>query len=131
VSRPRANALSVAAGLAAAGVAFAAVALATDDDGGRRPVTAGAPAAVEGESASGRDLFARMGCGSCHRLAAAGSTGEFGPDLDVQLAGHTRESLKAKILSPGGMMPANFGERMNAAELSALVEFLLAARRTP
>ncbi len=83
---------------------------------------------------SGRAVFARMGCGSCHTLAAAGSRGEIGPDLDQRLPGHTRASLVERItrgpaadgtFSP---MPDNFGDRLDDDELDALVDFLLAAR---
>jgi cytochrome c551/c552 len=83
----------------------------------------------------GRAVFARMGCGSCHRLAAAGSEGEIGPNLDERLAYHTRASLAAKIVDPSqglgegfSMMPDDFESRMTGDELQALVEFLLAAR---
>jgi cytochrome c oxidase subunit 2 len=86
--------------------------------------------------ASGRELFFRMGCGSCHRFADAGSTGTIGPDLDERLAAHDRESLRATILTPPGtgadtfgVMPDNFDERLNARALDALVAYLLAARR--
>src|SRR3954453_1344810 len=37
-------------------------------------------------SSSGAQLFASTGCGSCHTLAAAGSTGETGPNLNEFLA---------------------------------------------
>jgi mono/diheme cytochrome c family protein len=109
----------LAAGLAVAAVTFAAVALATD--GGDEQPSA-APA--------GQDVFASMGCGSCHRLEAADADGQIGPNLDVALADHTRESLTAKIRDPGpaSMMPNDFDERMTDAELAALVDFLLASR---
>jgi mono/diheme cytochrome c family protein len=132
----RRNAVPFAAGLAAAAAAFAVVLLTTDDDGnGRVPeggqVAAPAPAAgvPEGHEA-GLAVFTRMGCGGCHRLAAANSTGPIGPDLDDRLPDHTRESLTAQILSPqaGSIMPEDFGERMSDEELTALVDFLLAAR---
>jgi cytochrome c2 len=35
-----------------------------------------------GNVAAGKDAFNSNGCGSCHTLAAAGSTGKIGPDLD-------------------------------------------------
>ena len=78
-----------------------------------------------------------MGCGGCHDLAAAGAKGEIGPDLDERLGGYDRTSLAAKIVDPYpdlpseafATMPENFGERMGAAELDALVAFLLAACR--
>ena len=71
-----------------------------------------------------------MGCGGCHRLAAAGSEGQFAPDLDQSLPGHTRASLVAKITDPGAasIMPGDFGRRMSDREMQALVDFLLDAR---
>jgi len=132
-------AMPVAAGLAAATAAFAVVALATDGDDRRTasPVRAtttaagGAPGATTADRvARGRLVFAQMGCGSCHRLAAAGSQGPIAPDLDDRLAAHTRASLRAKITDPGpsSMMPGDFARRMSAGDLRALVDFLLAQR---
>jgi hypothetical protein len=130
----RRNAVPFAAGLAAAAAAFMVVLLTTDDGGeGRTPgsgqVAAQAPI-PEGQEA-GLAAFTRMGCGGCHRLAAANSTGPIGPNLDERLPSHTRESLTAQILSPDpvGIMPDDFGERMTDAELTALVDFLLAVRK--
>jgi mono/diheme cytochrome c family protein len=110
--------------LLAAGIAFGAVVLATD--GGDGPGTDGGEPAAQ---SSGREVFERLGCGSCHRLSAAGSTGQIGPDLDLELPDHTGASLTAKILAPGqgSVMPQDFGARTSEAELRALVRFLLAA----
>jgi mono/diheme cytochrome c family protein len=121
---------ALAAGLLAAGTAFALVIAAGDD--GSRTRHAGVIGGRD-DSTSGRAIFARMGCGSCHRLAAAGSTGEIGPDLDQRLPAHNRASLTARITDPDRSgsfagMPDDFGERMNAAELEALVDFLLTSR---
>jgi mono/diheme cytochrome c family protein len=119
-------AVPLAAGLAAAALAFAVVLAATD---GGEP-SSGAPAAAAATPASGRAVFARMGCGSCHTLKAAGSHGVIGPSLDDALAHHTPASLKAKIADPGSgsVMPQDFARRMSATELAALVDFLMAAR---
>jgi mono/diheme cytochrome c family protein len=132
-----------AAGLVAAALAFGAVALASDRDA-PRPAEGQAkraaedsaertrpPAAPAGGAPAGRAVFARMGCGSCHHLTAARSSGGFGPDLDRKLPNHTRASLRAKILAPGtgSMMPPDFGARMSDAQLDALVTFLLAPRQ--
>ena len=127
---------ALGAGLAVAALAFAAVALGAGigdgAEGGSTSATAAAGAGAGRES--GRAAFARMGCGSCHALAAAGSKGEIGPNLDARLEGHTRASLIARITAPPsdpegfGMMPTNFGSRMNTRELNSLVSFLLAAR---
>ena len=81
------------------------------------------------EASPGRAVFAELGCGSCHRLEAAGSTGELAPDLDERLPNHTATSLREVILDPPvGMMPRDFGRRTTDAELDALVAFLLEAR---
>jgi cytochrome c oxidase subunit II len=135
----RRNAVPFAAGVAAAAAAFAVVVVTTDDDGGGRApageqVVAAGPAAAPPEVPAGHEdgfaVFNRMGCGGCHVLAVAGSSGPVGPDLDVRLPNHTRRSLRAAILSPPPLapMPDNFGERMSDAELDALVDFLLAVR---
>lgn len=120
----------LAAGLLAAGAAFAIVTFADDDENPSREATV---SAGPHDSGSGKAIFARMGCGSCHRLGAAGSSGEIGPDLDQRLPAHDRASLIAVITDSdrGGSfveMPEDFGRRMNAAELDALVDFLLVAR---
>jgi cytochrome c5 len=157
MSRRQRLARPLAAGLLAAAASFAAVALATgsgpadSDIAGpgleprRGTVPAGLsqpaparvlePAKVSGHR-EGRAVFARMGCGSCHRLSAAGSEGGIGPDLDERLAYHTRASLAAKIVDPSeglgegfSVMPDDFGSRLSDDELTALVEFLLGARR--
>jgi mono/diheme cytochrome c family protein len=132
----RRNAVPFAAGVAAAAAAFAVVLLTTDDDGnGRAPDGGQVAAAAPGEPLpegleGGLAVFTRMGCGGCHRLAAAQSSGPIGPDLDARLPDHTRKSLRAAILSPPPLaaMPDDFGERMSDAELNALVDFLLAVR---
>jgi mono/diheme cytochrome c family protein len=118
----------LAAGLLAGGLAFAIATVADDDSSPSRQATV---VAGRQDSGSGRAIFARMGCGSCHRLAATGSTGQIGPDLDERLPAHDRASLTTVITDSdrGGAfveMPEDFGERMNAAELNALVDFLLA-----
>jgi cytochrome c551/c552 len=140
VRDPRALALAVAAGIAAAAATFAVI-TAVDGDveregAGQTAAAARAEAPPAAVRASGRELFFQMGCSSCHRFADAGSTGTIGPDLDERLAAHDRESLRATILNPPGsgagtfgVMPDNFDERLNARALDALVAYLLAARR--
>ena len=116
-------------GVICAVAAFAAVTALTGDDDAPRPSPA--PPA---ESSEGLQVFARMGCGNCHRLSAASSSGEIGPDLDQRLGSYTPATLRAKIVDPypGGeasnVMPEDFGKRMSDAELDALVSFLLATR---
>jgi mono/diheme cytochrome c family protein len=120
---------ALGAGLAAAALAFAVIALAVGiESGGHEP-----EAIARMGHDSGRAVFARMGCGSCHTLAAAGSAGSIGPNLDSRLTHHTRATLIAQITAPGAdggftAMPTDFASRMSATELDSLVDFLLAAR---
>ena len=138
--------IPVAAGVAVAAAVFAVVLLATSGGSGGDAGAAGAQGSAPGPAAAaatgsaptttgraaaaGRLVFAEMGCGSCHRLAAAGSSGPIGPSLDDALPRHTRASLLAKIRDPGtgSVMPGDFARRMSPAQLQALVAFLLAAR---
>ncbi|MQA74358.1 MAG: c-type cytochrome [Solirubrobacterales bacterium] len=84
-------------------------------------------------SAAGAQVFDENGCGGCHTLAAAGSTGQIGPDLDGALKGKTEEFIHTSIVDPNaeiatsyspGVMPENFGSDLSSDELDALVQYL-------
>lgn len=96
-------------------------------------VPGAAPPRVPG--GPGAQVFANQGCGSCHVLEAAGSTGAVGPNLDEVLvagdsAAHIEEMIVApdKEIAPGyeaGVMPPNFGEKLTPKELEDLVQYLI------
>jgi cytochrome c5 len=125
----RRHAVPFAAGVAAATAAFTIIAL-TTGDGAERTSGGGEAAQRADANPDGLAVFNRMGCGGCHELAAANSTGPIAPNLDERLPNHTRDSLRVAILTPppGGMMPEDFGERISDTELDALIDFLLASR---
>jgi mono/diheme cytochrome c family protein len=84
-------------------------------------------------AAAGKQVFAANGCGSCHTLKAAGSTGTVGPDLDEGLKGKTADFIRESITDPNAeitegfpanTMPDNFAGTINPADLDALVAFL-------
>jgi mono/diheme cytochrome c family protein len=89
-----------------------------------------------GEASVGADgaaLFDAQGCGSCHALAAADSTGEVGPDLDASLKGEDAAFIEESIVDPDaeveegypeGVMPSNFGDVLTPEELEALVQYI-------
>jgi mono/diheme cytochrome c family protein len=96
---------------------------------------AGVPGAAppEVEGGPGAQVFANNGCGGCHTLAAAGSSGVTGPDLDEVLPGQSAEQIETDIVDPNkeiakgypaNVMPQNFGETIPANELEELVEYL-------
>jgi mono/diheme cytochrome c family protein len=96
---------------------------------------AGVPGAhpPEVEGGPGAQVFANNGCGGCHTLAAAGSSGVTGPNLDEVLPGQSAEKIEEDIVDPNAViaqgypanvMPQNFGETIPANELEALVEYL-------
>jgi mono/diheme cytochrome c family protein len=78
-----------------------------DDDGGATEATTTETATTETTTtegaggAAGEELFV-SGCGSCHTLAAAGTTGTIGPNLD-DLAPPKDEVLKVIAEGPGSM----------------------------
>jgi mono/diheme cytochrome c family protein len=49
---------------------------------GQNPAATQTQPAAEGDAENGKKLFAANGCGSCHVLADAGSSGTVGPNLD-------------------------------------------------
>jgi mono/diheme cytochrome c family protein len=75
----------------------------------------------EGDAAAGADVFASAGCGSCHVLAEAGTTGTVGPNLDdVQ---PSAEAAYEQILNGGGGMPPYEGQldEQQIADVTAYV----------
>lgn len=102
--------------------------------------------------AAGKQVFTGVGgCGSCHTLAAAGTTGTVGPNLDQdlktscasaqskQVRGATlQDCIKTAIISPykyipsgykAGVMPSNFAQTLKPNEIQALVNFLSTAAK--
>ena len=87
----------------------------------------------EVEGGPGAQVFANNGCGGCHTLAAAKSSGNVGPNLDEVLPGQSEEMIKESVVNPeaeiakgypAGVMPQNFEQEIPAAELEALVKYL-------
>jgi mono/diheme cytochrome c family protein len=88
----------------------------------------------EAPGGPGGQVFANNGCGACHALAAAQSTGTVGPDLDEVIPGQDAKMLEESIVDPearptpgfpAGVMPANYEEQISEEDLELLIEFLL------
>lgn len=79
---------------------------------GTLPKVAGdkvAPAAsLKGDPASGKAIFAKAGCESCHTLAASGSKGTVGPNLDNAKPDYKR--VTSRVTFGKGVMPSFKGQ---------------------
>jgi cytochrome c oxidase subunit 2 len=90
-----------------------------------------------GAKPDGATLFTSNGCNSCHTLAAAKATGTVGPDLDKisqPNAAYIRQSIvdPNKVIRKGfpkDVMPQDFGQKLSADEIDALVKYLLESQR--
>lgn len=82
---------------------------------------AGAPAGGGGGAqAAERQVFTQH-CGSCHTLAAAGTSGTSGPDLD-QLKPPSA-TVASQVTNGGGVMPA-FKGQLSPAQIKALAAYV-------
>lgn len=85
--------------------------------------TADLPAlALTGDAAAGKDVFASGGCGSCHTLAAAGSSGAVGPNLDDSKP--TVELVATRVTKGQGAMPP-FGEQLTAQQIADVAAYVV------
>ncbi len=84
-------------------------------------------------TADGEAIFASNGCGGCHTLKAAGTTGGTGPNLGTELGGQDAAEIKQSIVDPNAkitegyganIMPPNYGDTLSDAEVDALVKYL-------
>jgi mono/diheme cytochrome c family protein len=104
--------------------------------------------AVTGTSAAaGKTVFTGIGgCGACHTLGAAATTGTVGPNLDTRLRSDCAlpasqkirgatlaKCIQIAIIKPyaflpsgyaAGVMPSNFSTKLKPNEITALVNFL-------
>jgi mono/diheme cytochrome c family protein len=70
--------------------------------------TEGGGSGASGDAAAGKAVFASAGCGGCHTLKAAGTSGNVGPNLD-QLK-PDEQTVKDQVEHGGGSMPAFKGQ---------------------
>jgi mono/diheme cytochrome c family protein len=109
-------------------------------------------ATVPVTAASGKTVFTGVGgCGACHTMAAAGTNGTVGPNLDTRLAADcalpaskaTRgatltQCITTAIVKPyafipsgytSGVMPNTFGKTLSPTQIKALVLFLSSVKK--
>ncbi len=76
-------------------------------------------------STDGKAIFNSAGCSGCHTLAAAGSTGTVGPNLDTLKVPEAR--VITQVENGGGPMPA-FKGNLTPAQIKAVAHFVVTSR---
>jgi YVTN family beta-propeller protein len=87
---------------------------------GARKQTEVAAAAPKG-APSGKAVFASAGCAGCHTLAAAGASGQVGPNLDELKP--DAATVEAVVTSGSGTMPS-FKGKLSSEEIKAVAAFV-------
>jgi hypothetical protein len=93
------------------------------------PEPAAEPAAAS--LSSGAEVARHYGCNACHSML--GSQSPVGPQLEIIDSHQSREQLRSSIIEPnqiiaegfsGGIMPADYAQRMRITELELLLDWL-------
>lgn len=79
------------------------------------------PEAVGGDVAAGKTIFTSTGCGTCHALADAGTSGAIGPDLDG--AKPTVELVIDRVTHGSGAMPP-FASSLSETEIADVAAYV-------
>ena len=75
-----------------------------------------------GDAAAGEAVFASAGCGGCHTLGAAGSSGNVGPNLDESKP--PLELVLDRVTNGQGVMPA-FQDELEETEIQNVAAFVV------
>lgn len=76
---------------------------------------------AEGDVANGEQVFASAGCGGCHTLAAAGTNGSVGPNLDD--ASPSYDKVVERVTVGRGAMPS-FADDLSPREIQDVAAFV-------
>ncbi len=109
----------------------------TGGGAGAAPAGGAAASGSTAATADPRTLIDQFGCLACHRLGSEGQ--DVGPPFTDVGKRHDAAYIRRSILEPNaevakgyekfaGVMPQDFGQRMTAAQLEALVAFLSAQK---
>ena len=75
-----------------------------------------------GDPAAGEQVFASAGCGGCHTLEAAGSSGSVGPNLDESQP--DAELVIDRVTNGAGAMPA-FGDQLDEQQIQDVAAYVV------
>jgi mono/diheme cytochrome c family protein len=112
---------------------------------GQTPAAGGQPSQLTGDAlgaqlfVSGKPDVGAIGCGSCHTMKAAGTSGTIGPNLDKELTADPPAATLESIVDPNkeivsgysaNVMPTNYGKALTKQELDALVTYVYHSTNT-
>jgi cytochrome c6 len=89
---------------------------------GENPVTTQTEPAAEGDAENGKKIFASAGCGSCHTLEDAGTSGTIGPNLDE--AKPDLELAIDRVTNGSGAMPP-FKDQLSQQEIVDVATYVV------
>jgi mono/diheme cytochrome c family protein len=78
----------------------------------------------EGDAAAGESVYASAGCGSCHTLEAAGSSGSVGPNLDDSKPDH--DLVVDRVTNGSGAMPS-FDAELDDKQIQDVAAYVVAS----
>lgn len=76
----------------------------------------------EGDPAAGKEIFSEQGCGSCHTLADAGSSGTIGPNLDESKP--PLELVITRVTNGSGAMPS-FRDQLDDQQIADVAAYVV------
>jgi mono/diheme cytochrome c family protein len=79
------------------------------------------PTLPQGDAGAGKGVFASAGCGGCHTLKAAGSSGTVGPNLD-QLAPEL-SAIQEQVINGGGGMPP-YKDQLSDQQIADVAQYV-------
>ncbi|MBX5475319.1 MAG: c-type cytochrome [Thermoleophilia bacterium] len=79
---------------------------------------------LKGDPTAGKKIFQSAGCAGCHTLAAAGSTGTVGPNLDDAKPDYRR--VTARVTLGKGAMPS-FKGQLSDQQIADVAAFVVKA----
>ena len=83
--------------------------------------------AAGGTEPAGKAVFADNGCGTCHTLAAAGSNGTIGPNLDETKP--SKELAIDRVTNGSGAMPS-FADSLSEEQIEMVADFVSSSAGT-
>jgi mono/diheme cytochrome c family protein len=79
---------------------------------------------IKGDSTKGKAVFGSAGCGNCHTLAAAKSTGTIGPNLDSLKPDY--RAVTAQVTNGGAQMPS-FKSTLKTQQIADVAAYVVSS----